>query len=66
MRKREIHEELLPRMLTTQQACAYTGRGQNTARKWLDEIGATRHFGKSVRFDRVVIDKALDSLEAEN
>ena len=51
------------RMLTSDEACAYIGRGKNTARKWLDEIGATRKFGKSVRFDRVVIDNYLDSLE---
>lgn len=53
------------RMLTTNDACAYIGRGKNSARAWLDEIGATRKFGKAVRFDKVIIDRALDTLSEE-
>lgn len=50
------------RLLTIDEACGYIGRGRNSSRAWLDEIGATRKFGKSVRFDRRVIDAALDSM----
>ena len=53
------------RLLTLQQACVYTGMGQNNFRKWADTIGATRKFGAAVRFDKVVIDKALDALNSE-
>ena len=53
------------RLLTPDQAQAYTGMGRTMCRKWCDEIGATRKFGSSVRFDKNVIDKALDNLTAE-
>lgn len=52
------------RLLTSEGLCEYIGRGKNSARAWADEIGATRKFGKAVRFDRAVIDKALDNMEA--
>ena len=49
------------RMLTLRQAAQYTGTGLNTCRAWCDEIGATRKFSdKCVRFDKTVIDAALD------
>ena len=50
------------RLLTAEDLCAYLGRGKNSARRWADEIGATRKFGKAVRFDRVVIDRTLDEM----
>lgn len=53
------------RMLTADQGEKYTGMGQNKFRRWADGIGATRKFGKVVRFDKVVIDKALDALNSE-
>ena len=54
------------RMLHADQAQRYTGMGRTAFRKWADEIGATRKFGGSVRFDKVVIDKALDAMTAES
>ena len=53
------------RMLHADQAQRYTGMGRTAFRKWADSIGATRKFGGSVRFDKVVIDKALDQLANE-
>ena len=53
------------RLLHADQAQRYTGMGRNAFRKWADEIGATRKFGGSVRFDKVVIDKALDQMAME-
>ena len=53
------------RMLHADQAQRYTGMGRTAFRKWADSIGATRKFGSSVRFDKNVIDKALDNLTAE-
>lgn len=51
------------RMLTIEQAQVYTGLGRCTCRKWCEEIGAARRFGRMMRFDRIVIDAALDQLE---
>lgn len=53
------------RMLSIDQAMAYTGRGRNSCRTWCDEIGATRHYGRAVRYDKKVIDAALDAEAAQ-
>lgn len=53
------------RLLTPDQAQEYTGMGRTAFRKWADSIGATRKFGSSVRFDKTVIDRALDQMTAE-
>lgn len=53
------------RMLTADQGERYSGMGKNNFRKWADSIGATRKFGKSIRFDKTVIDKALDAMAEE-
>ena len=50
------------RLLTAEQAQNYVGMGRTCCRQWCDEIGATRKFGGSVRFDKKVIDKVLDEL----
>lgn len=51
------------RMLNWQQAAQYTGMGLNACRAWCDEIGATRKFSdRCVRFDKNIIDAALDKL----
>lgn len=50
------------RMLGIGEVCSYIGQGQTRARQYMDEIGATRKFGGRVLFDKVVIDKALDSM----
>lgn len=62
MRSKKTNNSIIPRMLTISEASQYTGMGANSARKWLDDIGATMHFGRSVRFDRCIIDEALDRL----
>ena len=52
------------RMLTCEQAAAYTGMGKTLFRVWADKIGCTRRFSERVvRFDRVAIDKALDEMK---
>lgn len=51
-----------PRMLTRAAGATYTGMGLSNFTKWAREVGAERHFGSSVRFDKVVIDKALDDM----
>lgn len=53
------------RLLTEQEAISYIGLGRTRGRAWLREVGATRHFGRSVRYDRRIIDRALDSMPDE-
>jgi hypothetical protein len=62
MVKREKGETNNVRMLTLKQAAQYAGIGVSTCRAWCDKIGATTKFSaKIVRFDKNVIDKALDN-----
>lgn len=62
-KRKNYDKETEPRMLTIDQACAYTGRGRTSCREWCNEIGATRHYGaKMVRYDKSVIDAALDGM----
>lgn len=64
MRKRE-QADIDIRMLTVDEGATYSGRGRTAFRAWADQIGATRRFGKSVRYDKRVIDAALDAMAAE-
>lgn len=50
------------RMLSIKEVCGYIGQGETKARIYMDEIGATRKFGRRVLFDKTVIDAALDAL----
>ena len=54
----EISEK---RLLNLEEVTIYIGMGKVTSRKYMDEIGAVRKFGKRVLFDKIVIDKALDA-----
>lgn len=47
-------------------AAAYISMGDTRAREWLARIGARRKFGAAVRYDRRVIDEALDAMEADD
>lgn len=60
----DMHIE--PRMLTASEACAYAGMGRTRGREWLAEIGAKRKFGSAARYDRKVIDAALDRMSEDN
>ena len=64
MRKRLVEEQHIEgrRLLNIMEASAYIGQGRNSARRYFDEIGATRKFGRRVLFDRKVIDNALDKM----
>ena len=48
------------RVLNIREVCIYTGIGQVRAREYMDQIGATKRFGRRVLFDKTVIDKALN------
>jgi len=51
------------RLLNIKEVCAYIGVGQTQARQYMEEIGATRHFGRRVLFDKHIIDSAISSRE---
>ena len=53
------------RMLTIEEASPYIGLGLTKSRSLLKNIGAERHFGRRVVYDRKIIDFYLDSLGIE-
>ena len=65
MRLRNKEFADIARMMSHKEAAAYLGLGLTTSRKLLEEIGATRHVGARVLFDRQIIDNYLDSLAGE-
>lgn len=50
------------RLMDTDELRVYLNLGRNNAMKLGEEIGARRKIGKRVLWDRVVVDKYLDSL----
>ena len=61
MRERKVAEGMEgKRMLGIDEAAKYLGLGKVVTRTWMDEIGATRKFGRRVLFDKQIIDRALD------
>ena len=61
MQKRQARDSDDARLLTLDGGCAYTSLGRTYFREWATEIGAVRRFGRSVRYDRNVIDAAIDA-----
>lgn len=62
MKKQNITGEIREkRLLNIKEVCTYTGIGQTQARKYMEEIGAVRHFGRRVLFDKNVIDQAIST-----
>lgn len=50
------------RMISAEEAAAYIGMGMSKTRQLLSEIGAKRNLGRRVVYDKVIIDKWLDSM----
>lgn len=48
------------RWLDLRQGCTYTGLGRTTFRTWAKENGAEIKIGRIVRYDKGVIDAAMD------
>lgn len=62
MRKRiENRTTTEKRLLSIGEVCTYLGVGQAQARKYMDEIGAVKKFGRRVVFDKLIIDTALNN-----
>ena len=64
MRKRTVSPDKYARLMSRADGAAYCGMGLQTFTAWAKEIGAERRFGRRVLFDRVMIDKELDSIMA--
>lgn len=59
-----IRGDFTSRMLTIEQACKYINQGKTRTRQFCDKVGATVRMGeRCVRYDRIIIDKALDRME---
>lgn len=53
------------RLLSEKETCEYVSLSRSKCRSWAEEIGAVRHIGSRVLYDRTVIDRAIDEM-AEN
>lgn len=64
MRKRTVIGYSLEgkRMLSVTEMETYTGLGRNAARKFAEEAGALRKYGRRVLIDKAALDKALDAM----
>ena len=53
------------RMLSVEEAMAYTGLGKNRLYDFAREAGALKKYGKRTLIDRVLIDRSIDRMGAE-
>lgn len=53
------------RWFDLEQGCTYTGLGKTTFRSWAKQIGAEIKIGRIVRYDKAIIDKAMDQAAEE-
>ena len=53
------------RMLSWDEAQAYTGLGRASCRSYCESIGAIRKYGRRVLFDRYIIDANLNEGQGE-
>lgn len=61
MKKRIVSGDInTKRLINISELCSYIGMGKTLARSYADSIGATKHYGKRVLFDRFIIDQAID------
>lgn len=52
------------RWFDLEQGCTYTGLGKNTFRNWARQIGAEIKIGRIVRYDKAILDGAMDQATA--
>lgn len=53
------------RLFVAPEGAEYTGFGLSFFRKWAAQIGAEKRYGRMVRYDRLIIDAAIDKANAE-
>lgn len=54
------------RWIDLEQGCTYTGLGKTTFRTWAKQIGAEIKIGRIARYDKQIIDKAMDEATASS
>ena len=54
-----------PRLLDMAGLCAYLALGRNKSIEFAKEVGAMRRIGRRVLYDKTVIDRALDGMDAD-
>lgn len=52
------------RMLSVKEMETYTGLGRNAARRFAEDVGAVRKFGRRVLIDKNTLDLALNQMAA--
>lgn len=57
--------EITGRLMSAAEVCRYLGLGRNRGPEFAKQIGAEVAIGRRRLYDRVVIDKYLDSLSGE-
>ena len=53
------------RLFSEEDGMKYVGLHRSKFRKWAAGIGAVRHIGRRVMYDRAAIDKAIDEMSEE-
>ena len=61
-RRKRLNSMEFGRLLDTNELCSYLNMGENRAVSFANECGARRKFGKSLRYDRAVIDARLNAM----
>lgn len=56
---------MIPRLMNEKDCMEYLSMTRTKFREWVAETGARRNFGRSVRYDRIVIDKYLDQMSEQ-
>lgn len=57
--------DVQPRMLTQKQAQMYTGLGRTSLTEFARRIGARRKVGRTVLYDKKILDAGLDMLQED-
>ena len=64
MYARERKSEFIPRLMKVPELCGYLSMGRTSALKFAREAGAERAIGRTKVYDREIIDKAIDRMNA--
>lgn len=59
-------QEAEPRLMSITELCSYLSVGKSLARRFAENCGATLRIGRSLRFDRKIIDRALDAQKQQD
>ena len=60
-KKKQINTQNV-RLMSVEEAATYMGLGRTAFREYAVKIGADRHIGRRVLYDKHVLDKAIDDM----